>query len=169
MIAYRDAGPDDAAPLAAMARTAFTETFGHLYPPADLNAFLDEAFGPTGLPSQIGDPAFSIRLALQGDAVIGFAKIGPVAFPGDWPVDAVELYQLYVLSSHLGAGVGPALMQWAIDAARLRGARDLMLSVYVDNHRAKAFYARHGFVDVGRYDFAVGDTIDEDRIMRLSL
>ncbi|GAA3260048.1 hypothetical protein GCM10020258_22280 [Sphingomonas yabuuchiae] len=45
----------------------------------------------------------------------------------------------------------------------------MILSVYVDNHRAKAFYARYGFVDVGRYDFPVGGTIDEDRIMRLSL
>ena len=169
MITYRDARPKDGAMLTAMARTAFTETFGHLYPPADLNHFLDEAFGPDGLPSQIGDPAFSIRLALEGGAIIGFAKIGRVAFPGDWPEDAVELYQLYVLSSHLGAGIGPVLMDWAIDAARGRGARDLMLSVYVDNHRAKAFYRRYGFVDVGRYDFPVGDTIDEDRIMRLSL
>lgn len=169
MIVYRDARPDDGEALATMARTAFAETFGTLYKPADLAAFLDEAFGPNGLPTQIGDPAFTIRVATEGEAIIGFAKIGPVAFPGDWPEQAVELYQLYVLSSHLGAGIGPALMDWAIEAARARGASDLMLSVYVDNHRAKAFYKRYGFVDVGRYDFPVGDTIDEDRIMRLAL
>jgi GNAT superfamily N-acetyltransferase len=169
MIVYRDAAPGDGEMLAVMARAAFAETFGHLYPPADLNAFLDEAFGPEGLPSQIGDPDFTIRLAVEGDAIIGFAKIGPVGFPGEWPADAVELYQLYVASSHLGAGVGPALMDWTITTARQCGASALILSVYVDNHRAKAFYARYGFVDIGRYDFPVGDTIDEDRIMRLSL
>ena len=169
MIVYRDAAPGDGEKLAAMARAAFTDTFGHLYPAADLNAFLDEAFGPEGLPAQIGDPDFIIRLAVEGDAIIGFAKIGPVGFPGDWPEDAVELYQLYVASSHLGAGVGPGLMDWAITTARARGASELILSVYVDNHRAKAFYTRYGFVDIGRYDFPVGETIDEDRIMRLSL
>lgn len=169
MIAYRDAAPGDGKALAAMARASFTETFGHLYPPADLNAFLDEAFGPEGLPAQIGHPDFTIRLAVADAAIIGYAKIGPVGFPGTWPEAAIELYQLYVASSHLGAGIGPALMDWAIAAARVRGASELILSVYVDNHRAKAFYARYGFVDVGRYDFPVGATIDEDRIMRLSL
>ncbi len=169
MIVYRDAAPGDGEKLAAMARAAFTDTFGHLYPAADLSAFLDEAFGPEGLPAQIGDPDFTIRLAAEDDAIIGFAKIGPVGFPGDWPEDAIELYQLYVASSHLGAGVGPVLMDWAITTARARGASELILSVYVDNHRAKAFYTRYGFVDIGRYDFPVGGTIDEDRIMRLSL
>lgn len=169
MIDYRDARPGDGEALAAMAAAAFTETFGHLYPPADLAVFLDEAFGSEGLPSQIGHPDFTIRLAIEGDAIIGFAKLGPVGFPGDWPEDAIELYQLYVKASHLGAGVGPVLMDWAIASARARGASALILSVYVDNHRAKAFYARYGFVDIGRYDFPVGDTIDEDRIMRLSL
>ncbi|MFN3675972.1 MAG: GNAT family N-acetyltransferase [Sphingomonas pseudosanguinis] len=169
MIAYRDAAPGDGKALAAMARASFTETFGHLYPPADLNAFLDEAFGPEGLPAQIGHPDFTIRLAVEDTAIIGYAKIGPVGFPGTWPETAVELYQLYVASSHLGAGIGPALMDWAIAAARACGASELILSVYVDNHRAKAFYARYGFVDVGRYEFPVGQTIDEDRIMRLSL
>ncbi|WP_343526553.1 GNAT family N-acetyltransferase [Sphingomonas sp.] len=169
MIVYRDAVAGDGGALAAMARAAFTDTFGHLYPAADLDAFLAEAFGPEGLPSQIGHPDFTIRLATKGDAIIGFAKIGPVGFPGEWPEDAVELYQLYVASSHLGAGVGPALMDWTIATARARGARTLILSVYVDNHRAKAFYARYGFVDIGRYDFPVGDTIDEDRLMSLSL
>lgn len=169
MIVYRNARPDDGVALAAMAVAAFTDTFGHLYPPADLAAFLDEAFGPEGLPRQLHDPAFTVCLAVEDDRIIGFAKLGPVGFPGEWPSDAIELYQLYVASSHLGAGVGPELMDWAIDTARVHGARALILSVYVDNHRAKAFYARYGFVDIGRFDFPVGDTIDEDRIMRLSL
>lgn len=85
MIVYRDARPDDGKALATMARTAFTETFGTLYKPADLAAFLDEAFGPDGLPAQIGDPAFTIRVATRGEAIIGFAKIGPVAFPATGP------------------------------------------------------------------------------------
>ena len=44
-------------------------------------------------------------------------------------------------------------MDWTIATARARGASELILSVYVDNHRAKAFYTRYGFVDIGRYDF----------------
>ncbi len=169
MIGCRDAVPADGHSLAAMGRQSFTETFGALYAPADLAAFLDATFGPAGLPAQLADPAYRIRVAANGDAIVGFAKLGPVLFPGDWPADAIELHQLYVLADQHGAGVGPALMDWAIATATEMGGSALILSVYVDNHRARAFYARYGFVDIGRYDFAVGNHIDEDRIMRMPL
>jgi len=171
MIAYRDAVPADGAELAQMAARCFTDTFGTLYRASDLAAFLDRAFGADGLPSQIDDPAFTIRLATEGGRIVGFAKLGPNAlpFPRAEDADAVELYQLYVLASHHGEGVGPALLDWSIATARARGADTLALSVYVDNHRAKAFYARRGFVDVGRFDFPVGDHVDEDRLMVLAL
>lgn len=169
MIAYRDAVPADGSELAAMARRCFTDTFGTLYRPADLAAFLDQAFGAAGLPSQIGDPDFRIRLATQDGAIIGFAKTGPVAFPGDWPATAIELYQLYVLAGHHGDGVGPALMDWSIATARAEARTEMILSVYVDNHRARRFYERYGFEEIGRYIFMVGDQPDDDRIMRLTL
>jgi diamine N-acetyltransferase len=65
--------------------------------------------------------------------------------------------------------VGPTLMDWAIDTAREMGKREMILSVYIDNHRAKRFYLRYGFQDIGPYDFRVGNTIDHDRLMRLAL
>jgi len=164
MIAYRNAEPADGPALSVMAKRCFTDTFGSLYRASDLAAFLDETFGVSGLPSQIDDPAFTIRLALDGEAIVGFAKIGPHALPFA-AENAVELYQLYVLAAYQGEGVGPALMDWAVASARATGAERMTLSVYVDNHRAKAFYARYGFEDVGRYDFPVGEHIDEDRLM----
>jgi ribosomal protein S18 acetylase RimI-like enzyme len=169
MIVYRTAQAEDAAPLAAMARASFTETFGHLYPPEDLATFLDATFGPGGLPAQIGDPRYTIRIALDGDRVAGFAKIGPNAFTDHAPAEAIELYQLYVLQPWQGAGVAATLMEWAIGEARARGAPQLMLSVYVDNLRAQRFYTRYGLREVGRYAFPVGNTIDDDRIWRLDL
>ena len=53
--------------------------------------------------------------------------------------------------------------------ARRRGAGEIYLSVFVDNHRARRFYERYGFEPVGRYDFMVGTHADEDIIMRLKL
>ena len=169
MIAMRDAVPADGPELAEMARRSFTETFGALYPASDLAAFLDRTFGVDGLPSQLDDPAYRVRIASEDGRIIGFAKLGPVAFPGDWPADAIELHQLYVLGGWHGEGVGPALLDWAIATARAANHSELLLSVYVDNHRARRFYRRYGFVEVGRYEFRVGETIDDDRIMRLAL
>lgn len=169
MIVYRDAVPADGTELAMMAKRSFIETFGTLYRPSDLAAFLDEAFGANGLPSQIGDPAFPIRLATGEGKIIGFAKLGPVGFPGEWRDDDIELYQLYVLGGWHGEGIGPALMDWAIATARAAGRGRLVLSVFVDNHRARRFYERYGMRDVGAYRFMVGDQADEDRLMVLDL
>jgi len=60
-------------------------------------------------------------------------------------------------------------MDWTFDLARARGARELYLTVFTDNHRAKAFYARYGFEAIGPYAFMVGNQADEDIIMRLKL
>lgn len=169
MIDYRDALPADGLELAQVARRCFTETFGTLYRQQDLAVFLDSAFGATGLPSHISDPAYSVRLATNDGAIIGFCKVGPVAFPGDWPPTAIELHQLYILGPWQGEGVAPVLMDWTIATARSRGASDLILSVYVDNHRARRFYERYGFVEIGQYTFMVGDHQDDDRLMRLEL
>ena len=169
MIGYRAATPDDGAELAKMAKRCFTETFGSLYRASDLAFFLDGAFGRTGLPSQLDDPTFAVRLATDDGAIVGFAKLGPVAFPGDWPADAIELHQLYVLGGWHGEGVGPALMDWAIAAARDAHKSEIVLSVFVDNHRARRFYERYGFEEIGHYTFMVGDQADEDRLMRLVL
>ena len=94
MIDYRFAVTEDAPELVEVARAIFVATFGHLYPPEDLATFLAQALGPDGLPSQIGHPDYAIRLATQAGRIIGFCKIGPVVFPGDWPADAIELHQI---------------------------------------------------------------------------
>ncbi len=169
MIVYRKARVSDAGALTDMARASFTETFGHLYPPRDLAIFLDQTFGPYGLPTQILDSRFAIRLATDQGQIVGFAKIGPNAFTDHAAAEDVELYQLYVLKPWQGSGVAAALMDWAIAEAQERGAGHLLLSVYADNHRAQRFYTRYGLREVGRYAFPVGDTIDDDRIWMLEL
>ena len=168
MIAYRDAQPGDGDELAQVARRCFTETFGTLYRQEDLKTYLDSAYGEDGLIGVLRDADYQVRLATEADAIIAYCTLGPVAFPGEWP-GAIELHNLYVLGPWQGEGIAPVLMDWALGKARDGGAREMMLSVYVDNHRAKAFYHRYGFVEFGKYSFMVGDHADDDRLMRLEL
>ena len=60
-------------------------------------------------------------------------------------------------------------MDWTYAKARELGGDMLYLSVFVDNHRARRFYDRHGFGEVGPYAFMVGDHVDDDIIMRRPL
>lgn len=167
-VLYRDASETDAEPLAALFRDIFTETFGHLYDPADLAGFLAEQRAEHWA-AQLCDPAFAVRIAQAGGGAVGLAKIGPVKLPVTAAGPALELRQLYVLGAVRGAGVASALMDWAIAQAARRGARDLYLSVYTDNPRARRFYARYGFVEVGPVTFMVGRQADEDIILRRSI
>jgi GNAT superfamily N-acetyltransferase len=168
MIAYRGAVPGDAPAIDALFRRSFAETFAHLYRPEDLAAFF-LAFTLQAWRDEIADPDFAFRLAEADGRLAGYAKIALVSLPVEPAGPAAELRQLYVAAPWHGAGMARALMDWAIDQARARGAAELYLSVFTDNRRAKAFYARYGFEPVGPYSFMVGTQADEDIIMRLDL
>lgn len=167
-ITYRDATAADLTEVDALFRTSFNATFGHLYAPADLADFL-AGFTPEAWADERAQPDLEIRLAEEDGVLIGFAKISDVGLPVTPAGPAMELRQLYLADAAKGRGVADALTGWVLDRARARGSGEVFLSVYVDNHRAKAFYARHGFVDIGRYDFPVGRHFDEDRLMRKTL
>jgi diamine N-acetyltransferase len=164
----RDARPEDAPLLADLGRRSFVETFGHLYRPEDLAAFL-ENHSAERWHSELSDPAYAVRLAEEEGVPAAYAKIGPPTLPFEPRGPSLELRQFYVLAAWHGTGLAHALMGWAIAEAGRRGAGDLYLSVFVDNRRARRFYERYGFTFVGTYAFKVGNHEDEDYVMRLSL
>lgn len=167
-VAYRAAAAADAALMAGLGSDTFTETFGHLYAPDDLAAFL-VTHSEGRWREELADPGFAVRLAQAEGRAIGFAKVGPPSLPFEVDGPTAELRQLYVLKPWQGCGVAGELIAWALAEARRRGAEQLFLSVFVDNPRARRFYARHGFEEVGRFDFMVGSHADEDIVMRLKL
>ncbi|HEX8938023.1 MAG TPA: GNAT family N-acetyltransferase [Sphingomicrobium sp.] len=164
-ITYRDATPADAATLETIFDTVFCDTFAHLYRSEDLNTFLS-SFGLADWEQQLNDRAFAVRIAEVDGTPAGFLKLGPLKLPIEANGPALLLDQLYVLKEHHGAGIAQQLMDWAFEETERRGASQLFLTVYIDNHRAKRFYGRYGFEAVGRYDFMVGNHADEDIIMR---
>lgn len=163
-IHYRDGEPGDAQAIADLFTASFVDTFGHIYPPDDLAAFL-ESVSADRFRSELEDSQFAFRVALDG-TMVGFVKLGPPELPVETPPDTLELRQLYLLKDWHGTGVAARLMEWAMATARARRARHLQLSVYIDNPRARRFYERFGFHAVGRYDFMVGTHADEDIVLR---
>ena len=162
---YRDATAEDAAQLRALFADSFVETFGHLYRPADLQEFLDTNT-EAKWQANLADPEVAIRVAETDGALAGFVELAPKKLPYETSAPALELRRLYLRSTAHGRGIADELMKWALHEAGSRGADELVLSVYVDNHRARRFYERYGFEAVGRYDFMVGSHVDEDLILR---
>ncbi len=169
-IEYRTPAPADGPALAAMARRCFAVTFGRRYEKHDLETFLDAAYGPNGMLAELEDPQADFRIALDGTNIIAYAKLSPLKAPAcDPEPGALELRQIYVLGPWQGTGVAESLMAWALDRARALDAPEIYLTVFDDNHRAKRFYARHAFVDVGGCLFRCGSSVEDDRIWRRSL
>ena len=168
-VTFRMAGTDDAPILSRLGAETFTATFGHLYEPSDLALFLvnhDEA----NWRQELADPEFAVLLAEdERGQPVGYAKVGPPHLPFEPRGVAVELRQFYLLEPFQGRGLADQMMQWVIDEAERRGGDDLYLSVFIDNHRARKFYERWGFVAEGRYAFMVGSHADEDVVMRRPL
>lgn len=168
MILYRDVTSADAAALADLHRRSFVETFGHLYRPDDLQAFLRQ-LSEEGFRGELLDGLHQVRFAEADGEPVAFVKLGPITLPVEPERPALEFRQLYVLKAWQGSGVAQTLSEWAIGQARRRGAEELYLSVWSENHRAKAFYRRYGFTYVGPYRFMVGEQADEDEIWKLEL
>ncbi|MDV3458996.1 GNAT family N-acetyltransferase [Sphingomonas sp. HF-S4] len=168
MIDYRHATPADLPAIDALFRESFVATFGHLYSAENLAAFLGK-FTPEAWTHEYAKPGNLFRLAEDGDGLVGYCAIGQVTLPIEPGPPAIELHQLYLAERGKGSGAAQSLMTWALETARTQDFARIVLSVFVDNHRAKRFYERYGFVDRGPYTFMVGDHADEDRLMSLTL
>ncbi|GAA3997480.1 GNAT family N-acetyltransferase [Sphingomonas humi] len=149
-------------------RTSFCDTFAHLYDPADLAAFLD-GFTAATWQAEFDDPDYAFQVGEVGGKVVGYIKLGPNKLPHVEPGQLLELKQLYLLKEAQGTGLAHGLMNWALDEAKLRGARRMALSVWSENWRAQAFYDRYGFEDRGPVGFMVGNHRDEDRVWEAEL
>lgn len=165
---YRDGTEADLPAIDALFRESFDATFGHLYAPEDEAAFFAQ-FTPEAWAAEFAQPDLRFRVAEDGEGLAGFCKISDLQLPAETQARAMELRQLYLSERAKGSGAAQALIEWALSQARVRGAQEVWLSVYIDNHRARRFYERYGFEDRGPYAFMVGNHADEDRLMRLAL
>jgi GNAT superfamily N-acetyltransferase len=102
----------------------------------------------------------TVTLAVDGDAIVGFATTRPTPEPG---LDiALHLNAINVRRTYWGSGVGQHLLDAAI------GDRDASLWVFRDNARARAFYVRNGFTPDGaeQVDDFFGDLVEIRMVRR---
>lgn len=163
----RTAIPADAAALAELGAATFVETFGHLYTPEDLQAFLAESHSEAAYAAVLANPAYALWIAEAGGRAVGYAQAGPCGLPHPdvTPADG-ELKRLYLRADAQGGGTGNVLLQQALAWLERDGPRTLWLSVWSENLGAQRFYGRHGFAFAGEYEFVVGEQRDREFIYR---
>ena len=159
---------DDAALLAGLGAGTFTETFGHLYDPSDLAAFLEKSHSTAAYRRVLSDPAFAAWIVRSQDGEdVGYAVAGPCDLPvPDMPDNSGELCRLYLLRKAQGAGTGERLLSVALDWLTGRFS-NIYLSVYSENYGAQRLYRRRGFEKILDYKYMVGAHSDPEWVMQL--
>ena len=166
--AIRRATPGDAMALAALARDTFVETFGHLYRPEDLAAFLENSQSVAAYSRLLQDPRVAVWVAEDADGtLVGFLNAGPCKLPLPEPQPgAGEIRQLYLRSSVQGGGLGTRLLVLGLEWLAAQGHFPLYVGVWSGNSGAQRLYGRFGFEKIGEYDFPVGKHLDREFILR---
>lgn len=157
----------DADALAELGTSTFVESFGQLYAPDDLAAFLAESHASSAYTRSLSDPAYALWIAEVDGTAVGYAQAGPCGLPHeDVSAGDGELKRLYLRRDAQSTGIGGQLFAQALAWLLRDGPRTLWISVWSENHGAQRFYARHGFEKAGEYAFIVGRQRDREFIYR---
>jgi GNAT superfamily N-acetyltransferase len=160
----------DAALLAELGARTFSETFAPDNSPEDMTAYLASAFSPSQQAAELADATSLFLIAETNGVATGYAMLRsgnmPDSISGDKPI---ELVRLYVSQASLGSGVGAALMQACIDEAKQRGYKTLWLGVWERNARARTFYRKWNFHEIGTHIFHLGKDPQTDILMQRAI
>jgi diamine N-acetyltransferase len=161
-VKLRVAGPGDAAKLSLIGQASFLESFADDHDGDEVVAFVATSHTIAAYDAALADPAKKHWIVEEAvGAPVGYAMALPASLPGTDAATDYELKRIYILSKWHGGGWGAKLYQAAEDEARARGAKRLVLSVYVKNLSAQKFYRARGFVEIGRWLFDGFDTSED--------
>jgi diamine N-acetyltransferase len=156
--------------LQQISRLTFYETFADVNSAENMQKFLQEAYAIDKLLTEMQNPDSAFYFARDDDNIIGYLKIniGPSQTELK-DTNSLEIERIYVAREFLGRKVGQKLYEKALDIAREKQCKYLWLGVWEHNARAIAFYKKNGFLEFGQHKFVLGDDVQIDIMMRLSI
>ncbi|WP_354687001.1 GNAT family N-acetyltransferase [Cupriavidus necator] len=149
-VTIRRAVADDVWALATVHARCWHETYRQLLPDELLRTVTPERRFLARV-RVLSDPTVGSFVACRTEAgdVIGFADCGPLR--NSARSVSGEIYALYVLASHHGAGIGFGLFAACVRELLGRGYISMKVYVLADNEKARRFYEETG----GRYETTV--------------
>ena len=89
-------------------------------------------------------PWLTLLVAERQGGLAGYAALCPLV-QLQFGVRGMDMHHLFVNADQRGRGVGRALIEGALDAARRLGCRYMTVGTHPDNHAAAQVYLRSGF------------------------
>lgn len=165
----RPATPSDAAPLAALSIEVWLTTY--------LKAGVSKHFAEHVLTTYTADAFHAAMDDAAQTLIVSEAEDGPDAYirlvsnaPPPLPAcRGAEIATLYVRPHAQGRGLGRALVHEGRKACKAQGIDAVWLTVNAENARARAFYDRLGFTELGTTDFVIDGTSYPNVVLGLDL
>jgi ribosomal protein S18 acetylase RimI-like enzyme len=166
----RHADPTDVGVLAALAARTFVHAFAADNDPQNIERYVAESFSEARIAADVAAAGSTFLLAyddaLGTERPVGYSRLQAGSttngIAGRRPI---ELARIYVEPAMIGRGYGSALLRACIDEAAGGGFDVIWLGVWEHNHRARRFYERWGFRQVGRHAFVLGAEVQTDHVM----
>lgn len=159
--------------LAELGRRTFHDAFAADNRAEDMAAFEAEVFGPDQQLAELKDPNTTFLVAAMQGQPVGYAKLYTDSDlgleDGKTAEGRLEIKRLYVLDDWQGTGLGAALMRSILALAEQLHCTAVVLGVWEKNTKARAFYQRFGFREIGQHEFRLGEDVQTDLILRKGL
>jgi len=169
-LTLRPARPDDALCLRVLGVQVYLDTYatGGIRPSLAREVLAE--FSEQATEAMLADAQSRLIVAERDGHLIGFAQLRLRATQPLAPAGRqAALARLYVQAPFAGRGLGRCLVADVERRAREADADVLWLQVWAHNARARAFYARCGFIDCGQVWYAFEDERHENRVLAKSL
>ncbi|MHA6246552.1 N-acetyltransferase family protein [Pontibacter sp. CAU 1760] len=164
---FRAGTTQDAALLADLGWRTFEEAFGFDNRPEDMAAFRPTMYSPALQAAELADASTAFIIAEAAGEAVGYLKLNykpaPNAIQAQKPL---QIDRLYITRSSTGKGLGDLFMEISLQGARQQQCDVVWLTVWEHNARAKRFYQKYGFREVGELDFILGQDVQRDLYMQ---
>ena len=159
MISIRPATEADAQILSVIAPQVHMESHGHSAKAEDHEIYISKKLTVEAFLHELSHPENIYHLLYVDDIPAGYSKI---IFNYNHPLIAEEpvtkLERIYLLKPYYGTGAGKVFFDHNVRLSKEHQQLGIWLHVWVENHRAFAFYQKQGFQIIGSYDFEVSPT-----------
>jgi ribosomal protein S18 acetylase RimI-like enzyme len=159
MISIRRATTEDYKLLSEIGIRSVTESHGHSAPAADFNAFIQAHFTEEAFRAELENPEHIYHIILYDGIPAGYSKIIlNKGHPDMQEENVTKLERLYLLKEFYGLQLGAELINYNIRFSKEHHQAGMWLYVWVENHRAFAFYKKQGFQIIGHHDYEISPT-----------
>lgn len=169
-LSIRECITDDIYTLREFASQTFNDAFAHLNTPANMQAYLKQAFDIDRLRSELSNSSSRFYFLYSDEDLSGYLKLNEYKAQTDInDPESLEIERIYVARKFQGSGLGGVLISKAVEVANARKKAYLWLGVWQKNAGAISFYKKNGFFEAGKHSFFMGEEEQTDFILRRDL